>query len=182
MANAEKICLGVITGPSGLQGDVKVKSFTADPSDIARYGKVSDKSGDRLFDIRISRKTAKHLVVQLKGVNDRNGAEALKGTELYVPREKLPQLQEEEFYYADLIGLTVEQEDGAKIGTVRMMDNFGAGDVLEVELEGAGTVHLPFTKAVVPTIDLAARRIVANPPPELMPGHKDDGQKDGIEG
>ena len=181
MADADKICLGVITGPSGLQGDIKVKSFTADPSDITRYGKVSDKSGDRLFDIRISRKTAKHLVVRLKGVNDRSAAEALKGTELYVSRDTLPQLEEEEFYYADLVGLRVELADGAKIGTVRMMDNFGAGDVLEVALESSATVHLPFTKAVVPTIDLAARRIVANPPPELMPGHDDDEKKDGLE-
>ena len=137
--DVNRVCVGVVTGPHGLKGDVKIKSFTANLKDVAAYGPVTDESGEQSFEIRIVSSNQKGLVAELSGVNDRNAAEAVQGTELYVSRDKLPALDEGEFYYSDLIGLAVENIDGEAIGIVSLIDNYGAGDVMEIELEDGGT-------------------------------------------
>jgi len=171
-----RICVGVVTGPHGHKRDVKIKSFTAEPQDVAAYGPVTDKSGEQSFEIRIVSSNQKGLVAELSGVDDRNAAEAVQGTELYVSRDKLPVLDEDEFYYSDLIGLAVVYVDGSEMGTVSLVDNYGAGEVMEVELKDGGTEMFLMSRDVVPEIDLENGRIVVNPPTEVYAdkGHADE--------
>ena len=165
--NTDRICIGVITGAHGMAGAVKVKSFTADPADLTSYGAVTDETGKRQFHLSLVKQNAKALVIKVDGIADRTAAEQLKGTEVYIPRDALPQLEEDEFYNSDLAGLQVELEDGKKFGVVRMVDNFGAGDVMEIEMTNGKTAFYSFTKAVVPVVDLENRRMVLNPPNEV---------------
>ncbi len=133
---------------------------------IATYGPLETEDGSRSFAVAALRPAKSHLVARLNGINDRNAADALRNVKLYVPRERLPQPPDEEtFYHADLIGLAVEAADGLLLGTVVTLHNFGAGDLLEIARANTGaTVLLPFTKAVVPVIDLERGRLVVNPP------------------
>ena len=158
--SARKICLGIVLGPQGLEGVVKIKSYTAHPEDIASYGPVSNETGTRQFDIRVLRATKKGLVAELSGIDDRSAAEAIKGLELFVERNALPEPDQEEYYFSDLIGLNVEKLNGQLIGKVKSMDNFGAGDVMEVELTDGGFLLLPFTRDAVPVVDIADTRVV----------------------
>lgn len=132
------ICLGVITGVKGIRGEVKIKSFTEDPEDLTAYGPLYDASGKTVFKIKTVGLAKGQLVARIKDVSDRNQAEALKGTELFVSRDKLPDVDDEDaFYYADLIGLKVVlQDDGSLFGKVVQVHDFGAGDMLEVQKEG----------------------------------------------
>lgn len=173
-ANANYICIGVITGAHGMGGAVKVKSHTANPADIASYGEITDASGQRQFSLRIQRSTGKALVAKIGGVDDRNGAEALKGTELYIPRDALPELEEDEFYYSDLTGLDVELMDGSRFGVVRLVDNYGAGDVIEIEMMNGKTAFYPFNKAVIPVVDLENHRVQLDPPTEVSERDPDE--------
>ncbi len=168
----KRICLGVITGAHGIQGAVRIKSFTSAAGDIGKFGPLSAADGARIFEVRLESVTPKGLIARIGGVDDRNQAEALKGTELYVARGALPDEDEDEYYYTDLIGLAAYGTDGNKLGVVKTMNNFGAGEVMEIELEAGGSVMIPFTKSVVPEVDLAAARIVAAPPAGLMPEPK----------
>ncbi len=169
------VCLGVMVGAHGVRGLVKVKSFTEAPEDVAAYGPVSDKSGKRRWTLQVTGPApGKRDVVlaKIEGVSDRDAAQALHGTELYVARTALPALAEEEtFYHADLIGLRVEDPDGRELGKVAAVENYGAGDFLEVERpggEGSGkSLLLAFTRAVVPEVDIAGGRLVALPPAEI---------------
>lgn len=156
------ILLGRITGAHGIKGDVVVRSFAAVPEDVAAYGPLSDKSGARSFRLKVLRVTPKGAVIaRVAGVTDRNAAEALAGVELYVGREKLPAAAEGEYYHADLVGLAAVAPDGRRIGEIVAVQNFGAGDLLEIRLGGATETELvPFDDAFVPTIDLATRRAV----------------------
>jgi 16S rRNA processing protein RimM len=165
----KRICLGVITGAHGIQGAVRIKSFTEVAREIESFGPLSDAGGAKMFEVRVESDTPKGLIARIAGIDDRNAAEALKGTELYVGRGALPAEDEDEYYYADLVGLAAEGSDGNKLGVVKAMNNFGAGEVMEIELEAGGSVMIPFTKSVVPLVDLAAGRMVADPPPGLMP-------------
>lgn len=169
------ILLGRITGAHGIRGEVIVHSFAAEPEDIAAYGPLSDEAGTRTFALKVVRTTPKGaVIVRIAGVGDRNAAEALKGTELYVAREKLPPPAEGEFYHADLIGLDAVSTDGEQIGLVTGVHNFGAGDLIEIRLPGAAETELvPFTDAFVPTVDLARRRIVVHLPVALSEGEAD---------
>lgn len=168
----KRICLGVITGAHGIQGAVRIKSFTSVARDIGKFGPLSDADGTRTFEVRVESVTPKGLIARIGGVADRTQAEALKGTELFVGRGALPDEGEDEFYYADLIGLAAYGMNGNKLGVVKTMNNFGAGEVMEIELEAGGSVVIPFTKSVVPLVDLPAGRIVADPPSGLMPEPK----------
>ena len=172
--DVNRVCIGVVTGLHGLKGEVKLKSFTAEPKDVAAYGPVANKSGEQSFEIRIISSSQKGLIAELSGVNDRNAAEAIQGTELYVSRDKLPELEEDEFYYSDLIGLPVEHIDGGAIGIVSLVDNYGAGEVMEVELKDGGTEMFLMSRDVVPEIDLENGRIVVNPPTEVYAGGAHD--------
>ena len=156
-----RVLLGRIAGAHGIRGEVLIKTFTAEPESIGAYGPLSDKGGTRTFEIQSVRATAKGVVARLKGVADRNAAEAIKGVELYVKRDKLPAAEEGEFYHADLIGLTAVDADGKPVGEIVAVHNFGAGDLIEVRLAGSGKTELiPFTDAAVPEVDIAARRVV----------------------
>ncbi len=158
-----RVCLGAIAGAFGVAGEVRLKSFCAVPQDIAAYGPLFTEDGTRRFDIRLTRPVAGGLGARLSGIRSKEEADALKGTTLWADRARLPRLPDDEFYHADLIGLPVQDPGGAPLGEVKAVHNHGAGDILEVT-GPAGTLLLPFTRAVVPTVDLAAGRIVADPP------------------
>jgi 16S rRNA processing protein RimM len=166
MAEA-RTCVGAIAGAFGVQGEVRLKSFCAEPAAIAGYAPLMAEDG-RSFGVRITRPITGAFAARLTGVETREQAEALKGTRLYVPRDRLPPLDEDEFYHADLVGLAVVDTGGAALGTVRAVLDHGAGDILEVARPGQPDLLLPFTRAAVPTVDLAGRRIVADPPEGLL--------------
>lgn len=159
---SDKICVGAIAGAFGVRGDVRLKSFCSEPSDIAKYSPLSSEDGTRQFSLRLTRSIKGGLGARLSGVETREQAEALKGTTLWAARDALPSLPDDEFYHADLIGLEVVDTGGAVLGRVRAIFDHGAGDILEIV--GKQLIMLPFTKAAVPTVDLAAGRIVADPP------------------
>ena len=160
---SDRVCVGAIAGAFGVRGEVRLKSFTSEPNDIAGYSPLWTEDGTRSFAIRLTRPTTGGLGARLSGVETREEAEALKGVTLWADRGKLPKLPDDEFYHADLIGLAVYDTGGALIGKVRAVYDHGAGDILEV-VGGKDLLLLPFTRAVVPTVDLTAGRIVADPP------------------
>lgn len=177
-----RVCLGAITGPHGVRGLVKVKPFTEVPEDIAAYGPVEDEAGTRRFTLRVTGAAKGQVIVAVDGVGDRNAAEALKGQRLYVARTALPEPEDGSFYHADLIGLSVAGPDGAELGSVTALYDFGAGDVLEFRGADGKARMLPFTEAVVPTVDLAGRRMVVHPPEGALddgPGTAADAPPDG---
>ena len=161
------VCLGQIGAAHGLRGEVRLHSFTADPAAIMNYGPLETDDG-RVFKIETLRPAKDHFVARIFGIADRNAAELLKNTKLYVPRERLPAPEQpDEFYHADLIGLAVVDRAGQKLGTVVAIHNFGAGDLIEVNPEaGDKTELLPFDETHVPTVDIAAGKIVVVPPVE----------------
>ena len=160
-----RLCLGVITGAHGVRGLVRVKSFTEVPEDVAAYGPVSDEQGARSFTLTLTGQSKGALLARIEGIVDRDRARALKGTRLYVSRDLLPALDEEQTYYhADLLGLAAEDREGRPLGRVTAVLNFGAGDILE--LDGAAARLVPFTRRAVPVVDLDGGRIVVDPPEE----------------
>jgi 16S rRNA processing protein RimM len=162
---ASRVVLAVVTGAHGTRGEVRLRSFATSLD----YGPLERSDGGPPLELLGLRPAKDGLVARFAGVNDRNAAEALKGVELSVARERLPEPAEDEFYFADLIGLTAERPDGTPLGEVVAVHNFGAGDVLEVRLaEDGETVLLPFTRATVPEVDPASRRLVIDPPEGLL--------------
>ncbi|WP_273501310.1 ribosome maturation factor RimM [Paracoccus sphaerophysae] len=159
----DKICVGAIGGAFGVRGEVRLKSFCAVPEDIATYGPLTTEDGSRRFGVKLTRPVNGGLGARLSGVETKEQADALKGVTLWADRAALPSLPDDEFYHADLIGLEVADPGGAVLGRVRAVYDHGAGDILEVA-GPAGVLLIPFTRAAVPTIDLAAGRIVADPP------------------
>lgn len=165
----DMICVGVIAGAFGVRGEVRLKSFTADPASIADYSPLLTKDGDTSYAITVTRSVKNGLVTLMTGVTTKEDADALKGTELFVPRDRLPSLPEDEYYYADLVGLQVFDTGGTALGTVKSVQNHGASDLLEIDSPDLKTpVLLPFTMAVVPTIDMKTGRIIADPPEGLF--------------
>ena len=161
----KRILLGRIADAHGIRGEVLIKTFTERPEDIAAYGPLDD-GGGRTFKIEGVRASSKGVVARIEGIGDRSAAEALKGAALYVDRERLPAPEEGEFYHADLIGLAAVDPEGRPLGEIVGVHDYGAGDLLELRLGGSGkTEFVIFTEAVVPEIDLAARRVVV-----LLPG------------
>jgi 16S rRNA processing protein RimM len=159
--SSSRVLLGRIAGAHGIRGEVLIKTFTAAPADIGAYGPLSDAAGSRSFKIASARPTQKGVVARIEGVSDRNAAEALRGVDLYVARDRLPAASEREFYHADLVGLAAVDPQGKAVGEVVAAHNFGAGDLLEIRLTGASrTEFLSFTDAVVPEVDIQARRVV----------------------
>ncbi len=163
-----RVCLGAIAGAYGVKGAVRIKSFTAEPEDVASYGPVSDESGDRVFGIRVTGMSKSMVLAEIEGIANREAAAALKGVRLYVARDRLPEALEGEYYHDDLIGLKAELADGSRLGTVVAVHDYGAGDVIEIGREGAAAVMAPFTHAVVPVVDIAAGRLVIEPPTGLL--------------
>ncbi len=173
------VCLGQIGAAHGVRGEVRLHSFTADPSAITAYGPLETEDG-RVFAIETLRPAKDHFVVRISGVADRNAADLLKNIKLYVPRERLPEPDApDEFYHADLVGLAVVDRDGKKRGTVIAVHNFGAGDLIEVTPETGGkTELLPFDETHVPTVDIAAGKIVVVPPAVSDEAESDDAESD----
>ena len=156
-----------------MRGAVKLWTFTQDPLAVQRYGPLATKDGARQFEVTHARPAKDHLVATFKGVTTRDEAERLNGIELYVAREKLPATDEGEFYHTDLIGLTAVTAADAPLGRVVAIHNFGAGDIIEIAPSHGATMLLPFTNAVVPTVDLAGGRVVIELPEEI------EGERDG---
>ena len=162
-----RICVARIGAPHGVRGAVKLWTFTEDPQAVLHYGPLTTKDGARSFAIDTAREAKGHLVATLKGVTSREDAERLNGIELYVPRDALPPTDDDEYYHADLIGLAAVDAAGGPIGRVTAIHNFGAGDIIEIAPPQGNTLLLPFTNAVVPTVDLAAGQVVIELPAEI---------------
>lgn len=158
----DRVCLGAIVGVHGIKGEVKVKSFTEYDMDIDQYGPLEDEPASRKFDIKVVGHSKEILRVKIKGVDDRNMAETLVGCGLYVSRDKLPELEEEEFYHTDLIGLDVKFADTNEvIGNVLAVYNFGAGDLLDIKINGQkNSAMVPFTKDYVPEVNISNGYII----------------------
>jgi 16S rRNA processing protein RimM len=167
-AGTRRICLGVVTGPQGVQGAVRIKPFTEVPENVAGYGPVEDEAGGRRFELRLIGTAKGVVIVRVSGVESRDQAETLRGLRLYLPRAALPETEPDEYYHADLIGLEAVLEDGTPVGRVRAIHDFGAGDTLELVRASAPPLMVPFTRAVVPHVELAQRRLVLDPPPGLL--------------
>ncbi len=168
MSETDRICVGAIAGAFGVRGEVRLKSFCSSPEDIALYAPLYTEDGARSFTVRLTRPVTGGLGARLSGISSKEEADALKGVTLWADRDRLPSLPDDEFYHADLIGLSVVDTGGAPLGTVRAVHNHGAGDILEIFAPGRRqALLLPFTRAAVPTVDLAAGRIVADPPEDL---------------
>lgn len=164
---SNRVCVAAIAGAFGVRGEAKLKTFTDDPAAVGDYGALQTEDGQRSFKIKLTRPVKGGYAARLSGVATREDAEALKGTRLYADRAALPDPEEDEFYYADLLGLRIESEDGTVIGKIKAVQDFGAGDVIEYLPEGGGESRfLPFTREVVPSVDVAGGRIVAELPPE----------------
>ena len=168
-SESEKLCVGAITGAHGIHGEVKIKTFTELPEAIATFGKLCDERGDTSFVIRSIKPAKGGIVARIKGVDNRGAAEQLKGTALFTSRAHLPELEEGEYYYSDLLGLEVRFDDGRLFGHVKAVENFGAGDLIDVQpLEGGDTIFIPFTREIVPEIDIEAGWLTINPPEGLL--------------
>ncbi|MEM8851827.1 MAG: ribosome maturation factor RimM [Pseudomonadota bacterium] len=170
----DHVCLGAITGSYGVRGEARVKSFCADPSAIGDYGPLTDDQG-RNYKLTVIRPVKGGYAVRLSGVPHKEAADALRGQRLWVARTALPAPDDDEFYHSDLIGLTATDTGGVDLGRVHAVHDHGAGDLLELRSKGGAPVLVPFTKAIVPTIDLAAGRVVIDPPAGLL----DDGPPEG---
>ncbi|SLN52029.1 Ribosome maturation factor RimM [Aquimixticola soesokkakensis] len=164
-----RVCVGAIGGAFGVMGEVRLKSFCADPQAIADYAPLTTEDGATRFDLRITRAIAQGFAARLSGVTTKEQADALKGVSLFAERDQLPSLPDDEFYHADLIGLAVLDTGGASLGAVKAVHDHGAGDLLEVLGPNMrASVLIPFTKACVPTVDLATGRVIVDPPEGLF--------------
>jgi 16S rRNA processing protein RimM len=162
-----RVCVAQIGAAHGLKGDVRLWSFTQDPAAVAQYGALETEDGSRRLEISSMRAAKDCFIARLRGVDDRNAAEALRNTKLYIERDRLPDTDDDDtFYHADLIGLAAFDQQGAKIGEVIAVQNFGAGDIIEVRRADKSTAMFPFNEAVVPEIDIAAGRMTIVPPEE----------------
>jgi 16S rRNA processing protein RimM len=167
-ASRNQVLLGEIGAAQGLKGEVRLRSYTAEPAAIARYGALHDEQG-RVIEIESVRVTPKAVIARIKGVTTREAAEALNRTKLYVDRARLPKREDEEWYHADLVGLAAVDHGGEKIGVVVAVQNFGAGDLIEVRPDkGGATVLIPFTRDAVPEVDVEGGTIVLTPPEGLF--------------
>ena len=177
-----RVCVGVVTGAHGLHGLVRIRPFTDVPEDVGAYGPVESEDGSRTFVLEVRNRAGKgQILVHVDGVDDRNAAESLKSLKFFVPRDRLPEAEEDEFYHADLVGLSVVGESGDVIGNVRAVQNFGGGDMLEIN-ESAGCVAIvPFTQSAVPQVDIKAGRVVVDSGQILRQGTEtqDENRDDG---
>lgn len=174
----DRVLLGEIVGVHGVQGQVRVRTHTGDPLDVTAYGPLTAEPGGRKLVLKDLREAKGGVVIaKVPGVADRNAAEALKGLRLYVPRSALPAPEEEEFYHADLEGLRAELAEGGDLGRVRRVVNYGGGDMLEIDRAGGGSVLVPFTRAIVPLVDVLGGRVVVDPPEGLLADKLEPGEK-----
>ncbi len=165
-----RLCLGAIAGAQGVRGEVRIKSFTEHAEDIGAYGPLSSEDGTKQFRLSHVRAAKGVVIASIDGVRDRDSAMALKGTRLYVGRDKLPASGEDDtWYHFDLIGLTAKTQDGATLGIIEAIYDFGAGDLLDIKLETTGeTVLVPFTSETVPGVDVSSGVITIVMPEGLL--------------
>ena len=171
---AERICVARIGAAHGVRGEVRLWTFTEDPLAATRYGPLSTKDGTRQFEVTKAREARDHLVATFKGVDDRTAAEKLNGVELYIARDQLPATDDDEYYHSDLIGLAAETTAGEPLGRVIAMHNFGAGDIIEIAPPAGSSLLLPFSNAVVPTVDIKGGRVIIELPAEIEGDERDD--------
>ncbi|AUQ65077.1 ribosome maturation factor RimM [Phaeobacter inhibens] len=165
----EQICVGAISGSYGVRGEVRLKSFCAMPEDIEDYSPLSTEDGSQTYTITLVRAIKNGFTARIGEIETKEQADALKGIRLFAPRDRLPSLPDDEYYHTDLMGLEVYDTGGTLLGTVKSVQNHGASDLLEITIPAdSKTVLLPFTLAAVPTVDLAAGRIIADPPEGLF--------------
>ena len=165
----DRVCVGAIAGAFGVRGEVRLKSFCAEAADIAAYGPLTTEDGGRSFDITLTRPVASGFAARLTGVMTKEAADGLRGQRLFAPRGALPSLPDDEFYHADLLGLSARDTGGAELGKIAAVLNHGAGDILELRGPALkGSVLVPFTRAIVPTVDLAIGRVIIDPPEGLF--------------
>jgi 16S rRNA processing protein RimM len=165
---SDRICIAKFGAAHGVRGEIRLWPFTQDPLAVANYGPLETQDGKRQFEIAAARAAKDHLVARITGVDTRDAAEKLNGLELFVAREKLPETEDDEFYHADLIGLSAVTQQGEALGRIIAVHNFGAGDIIEIApANGGETKLLPFSNAVVPTVDLGARRATIVLPDEV---------------
>lgn len=159
-----------VGAPHGVRGDVRLRSFTEDPLALAQYGPFETEDGTQILHLLALRPGKEMLIARLKGIEDRTAAEMLTHARLYVPRSRLPKIEDETYYHADLVGLLAVDDAGAALGTVTAVHNFGAGDVIELACaRGVPSVLIPFTRTVVPIVDLEAGKMTVNPPEGTFP-------------
>ena len=165
----DRICVAQIGAAHGIRGEVRLRSFTQDPRAVTTYGPLESEDGTQRFEIEALRPAKDHFVARFAGIDNREAAEKLTNLKLYVPRDRLPPIEDDEtFYFADLVGLTAVTPDGAPLGTVTAVHNFGGGDMIEIKPQGGGEpLMIPFTDANVPGVDIAAGRVVVVPPTEV---------------
>jgi 16S rRNA processing protein RimM len=164
----DRILVGAVSGAFGVQGEVRLKSFCAEPEDIASYGPLFNEDGSRSFNIRLTKAVSGGFGARLTGIDTREQAEAMRGLSLYADRSRLPRLPDDEFYHNDLIGLSANDPGGEPLGKVMSVQNHGAGDILEIRpAKGGETLLVPFTRAMVPTVDLVKGVIVVDLPETL---------------
>jgi 16S rRNA processing protein RimM len=169
-----RVLVGAVLGAHGIKGEAKVKTFTADPRALGAYGPLATGTGRVLRIVALRPLKDEDVIVSFAGVADRTSAENLKGAELYVPRSALPEPETGEFYHADLVGLSVEDDEGVPIGRVRGVQNFGAGDLIEIEDAAGDLRFVPFTTDAVPVVDMAGKRMVVRPPRAEAQDNADD--------
>ncbi len=154
------VCVAAVAAAHGVRGALKLKCFTADPANVGAYGPLVDEHGRELFRVQVLGPAKGGVIVRAAGITDRDAAEALRGHRLYVPRTRLPEPEADAFYWEDLVGLAVQDVAGRPLGRVIAVHDFGAGEVLEYQGEAGPSGMVPFTRACVPEVDLAAGRLV----------------------
>jgi 16S rRNA processing protein RimM len=164
---SELILVGVITGAKGIQGELRIKAFTAKPDDLFSYGPLSNEAGNQSYKGRITGHAKDQLIARFKGCDSRTKADELKGVKLYIQRDALPEPDDDEYYYSDLEGLKAELIDGSEFGIIRSVLDAGAGASLEIETPN-GEILVPFTKDAVPVVDMTKGLVVIDPPDGLM--------------
>lgn len=178
------VCLGIVTAAHGVRGEVRIRTFTAQPEDLVAYGELCDERGEQPLVVQPTGRVRGSVTARIRGVADRNAAERLRGRKLCVRRSALPEPEPDEYYHADLIGLRAELIDGSgrsepvPLGSVTAVDDFGAGPVLEIAVAGGPPAMVPFTRAVVPWIDVNAGRIGIVAIPGLL-GRADEEKAEG---
>ena len=176
--SSARVIVAAVAGAHGVSGRVKLKTFTEVPANVGTFGPLTDESGERQFDVRVTGSTRGGVIAELSGIRNRDQAEALKGTTLHVERDRLPPLDDaEDYYQADLIGLEAVHVDGQRLGRVKAVHTLGAGEVLEIQpplRAGRRTLLIPFTRAAVPVVDLAGGQVTIDPPEEIEARPEDE--------
>jgi len=164
-SSPDRVCVGAITGSFGVKGEVRLKSFCAEPEAVGDYGPLWSEDGKNTYKLKVTRPVKAGFAARIEGVRYKDQADALRGVRLYAERAALPELPDDEYYHADLIGLDVLDTGGVKLGRVKAVLNHGASDILEIAVQGQKDPSLlPFTMEAVPTVDLSQGRIITDPP------------------